>query len=323
MKRFHGWAPRLCCVLLATACLLPVATARGDDILFDIKDVAAIDADRPLPKFTVEQVADHSRDDQRGDRKGQQDYNVIWRLANGQSVTVGPYVEWPQKFGAREGTGSSGIDRRSVVAGWLKGAKDLLVIAAAADSWPGGTGHYVNRTYLIVRLAEGKPSVLLTRVALVGGATRHVRASGLTSIYYAFDPKTRLLKETFHHDTWPCSKERQPLFHPVNKGGEPLYVADIQERVVHKMAYRNGKLTSQAIMLYYKVQPRDTIKDITVHYFGPYAPSGVLFKANPKLKVVKSGEYGYPPAGSEVRIPLPEPWLRRAFLRLNTPHNSP
>ena|GEM_PF-4619889 len=92
-------------------------------------------------------------------------------------------------------------------------------------------------------------------------------------------------------------------------------VADIHERVVHEMDYREGKLTSRSIQLFYTVQKLDTLRDIAAHYLGPFAPASVIADANPQLPASKPGEVLYPPAGDEVRIPVPEEWLRSEFLR--------
>ena len=96
-------------------------------------------------------------------------------------------------------------------------------------------------------------------------------------------------------------------------------VAAIRETIVHRYRYRDAKLASTGGEMLYAAKELDSPRSIAAFYFGPLAPASVILKANPQLRAQYAKEPGYEggwfrlPAGTAMRIPLPEEWISRFY----------
>ncbi len=302
-------------IALTMGLLAAAMSAQADQPGFDIAECAKINTDRPVLCVGVkEKFAGTTEGVGKSDGILEERNIVQLELEGSRIVDIGRSVKTLQKRDGEWAQSHSGIDATTVVYGWLAGSLDLMVVAAAKQNTPGGTGHYARRVYHIVQHGPHGTRILLTRQGLVGGATRHVRDNGLANYHFVYDPERNELTETVRRWAWPMSDTPAPLFHMTEQTDDEdvdrAYVARIRERVVHRMRYMDGELCDGPIELFYTVQPSDTLGQIAEHYLGPLAPADVIEQANPRLQRDAEGRLE---AGVELRIPVPADWLRRRY----------
>ena len=176
-------------------------------------------------------------------------------------------------------------------------------------------------------MADGKAEELLRQKGLSGGATRHIYGGrrGTVSHYFQYDPVKKMLVDTINHRNDLRTHLPRPLYHRIQTSrlgpATMPYRAVIREKVIHRYSYRNGKLESRSIELYYKSQESDSVGDIARCYLGPLAPGQAVLDANPQLgelAVTERVKYPggmCPPKGTLVKVPVPEDWLRKFYAR--------
>jgi len=296
-------------IVLTTVALCP-AGALANGYTIDINNVAEVDADRQAPAFEVNRIAVESPN---GAPESDRHFDVVLDFGDGRRLTIGSQRTFKRIVG--DGRGSDGIIVDSCVAGCLAGADDLLVVSAYEAVEPPGTGHYRSQVHIIARLTDRDADLLLRHVGLASGATRHVREGGLTGYHFRFDAEAGELIETVRREAWPMSTEPRPLYHLTrqtdDEGVDRAYVARIHERIVHRLDYGRRGLRSKSVALYYRTQAGDFLHDISRHYLGMYAPGEAVAAVNPALADHHPG--ASLTAGIEVRVPVPESWLRRIY----------
>jgi hypothetical protein len=168
-------------------------------------------------------------------------------------------------------------------------------------------------------------SVLLRRRGLISGASRHVYNSrrGIMCHRFEFDARRRQLVATLWHWNELCSRSPLPLHHTPAKlswdAGDVPFSAVIREEIVDRYDYVDGQLENRATELFYKVQEGDTLRDVARHYLGARAPARAVLDANPDVRdAFTPKQRKYPArvrldAGTRLRIPIDEDWLREFY----------
>lgn len=295
--------------------------SHGDDPAeIAIDWVAKVDRTRRAPELTCSRALIGEYDSPTCSTK---DYEVSLRIGSETDILLGSLTANTRK--GHRLVFELGVAERSVVAGWLAGAEDLLVIAWVELC--GGTGHYSHVNSAVLRMADGKAEELLRQKGLSGGATRHIYGGrrGTVFHYFQYDPVEKILVDTISHHNELLTHRPRPLHHRVQTSRfDPAtmsFRAVIHEKVIHRYSYRNGKLESRSIELYYKTQEGDSLGYIARYYLGPLAPGQAVLDANPQLKElamterVKYPDGMCPPKGALVKIPVPEDWLRKFYAR--------
>jgi len=321
MRRLQVLAVLLCLLLAASPAL-------AEDFSVKLEKMAEIDRDRAVPKWVLEAVPDtKAGGSQTTPDMPVQIREVHMRLEGhgsillGRSRTVGPSAKQLQR-GVRPPEGRvwrRGLDQASVVAGWIRNAPDLLLVAWVDEPCPGGTGLTWYHSCLIARLAEGTNTVLLRRSgAITCRPQDYSYRRGIETYFFAYDADADVLTERIsrHVELWsaaPCALHHRTKGHWLGDG----FVAAIRERVVHKHTYVGGVLASASIELFYRPQKLGTARGIAEFYLGPLAPRRVILDANPELaaewKNTHPGAFIYPTADKWIRIPVPESWLRMRY----------
>ncbi len=295
--------------------------SHGDDPAeIKIDWVAKVDKTSEAPELTTFKTLVSERTHPSGTIKG---YEMNVRIGKDTEITLGRATAETRKSDGL--VFETGVAQRSIVTGWLAGAEDLLVIAWVEVF--GGTGHYSYVNSAVVRMADGKAEELLRQKGLSGGATRHIYGGrrGTVFHYFQYDPVEKMLVDTISHHNELLTHRWRPLHHRVQTSrfdpGTMSFRAVIHEKVIHRYSYRNGKLESRSIELYYKTQEGDSLGAIARCYLGPLAPGEAVLDANRQLKElavterVKYPDAICPPKGALVKIPVPQDWLRKSYAR--------
>lgn len=276
----------------------------------NISDCGSIDAKRPVPSFVI-----------RHDRgralfpTNHYEYDLSVQFTGYPKLSLLTYTDAKTNWDY--------VAERKLGAGWLKGAPDLLLLAWGDESDSHGTGRYVQRHHVVVRMTARSLSKLLERRCLSSARMRDANNGyGIGSHFFAMEDGMLVDTFTCFRDLWAEQHEPQwPLYHPQKWDGTEKLVATISEKVIHRFRYRNGTLKNAGVELWYTTQPRDTFRQITHFYFGPVAPASVLVAANPRLtSQITSNRYesaGWEqlPEKSLVKIPLPQEWITKFYMQ--------
>jgi hypothetical protein len=323
--RRTGWA------LVAAVLAAWAAVALADDpAIVEMAGICKTDATRPLPKHEVVRLPEGER--QQGDGLRNASFGIQVRFQKG-GARLGEWSVDTEKNGTKW---EHGVREDTVVAGWLAGAPDILVLAWGTEPHPMGSGRNYYHGSLLLRIKDGEPVELLRRSACVTMRRAHMAYGNGTEGYaYEYDRKGGFLVERLdRYAELLNQRDRPPLHHATkDEGGETVFAAAIRERIERRYRYSRGRLEELSTALFYQAQPveilggvekpraeepryqaADTLRDIACFYLGPWAPASAVLKANPGLektllRPAPSGD-GTVPAGTWVRVPVPEEWLR-------------
>ena len=101
--------------------------------------------------------------------------------------------------------------------------------------------------------------------------------------------------------------------------GPDQYVANIRETVNQRYRLDGKSLKSSGADLFYEAFANDSPREIAKFYFGPLAPASVIMKANSEWRKTFGNREGYSegdfalPAGTQVRVALPEDWIKHFY----------
>jgi len=285
------------------ACFRNVAGANGLD--FPLKDVAEVDHDRPLPDFTVvEELDEHT--------------TALWRAAYGEQVDDLRAVKLIMRFAefgdvqidektmtwnAAAADWLDNRDETELVAGWLKGADDLLLVAFASQP---GRGLYIYRSSRLLRLSDGRATAVIGHCGTAGTRRAYLSFSPLEFYHYAYDAQRGELQVRLRRYRELSRLRPALLHHPtLDEGGEKFWFAALREIVDFRYAYEDGALRSVSTEFFYETQEDDTAQDIAQFYLGPHATERDIRRSNPEL--FNRGNLGSVskrlPKGIRVRIP--------------------
>jgi len=323
--RRTGWT--LIAALLAAGGAVAVA---DDPAIVDLSAVCKTDAARPLPKHEVVRIPEGERP--QGDGLRNASFGIQVRFQKG-GVRLGEWSVATEKTGTKW---EHGVREDTVVAGWLAGAPDILVLAWGVNPHPLGTGHNFYHHCALLQMKDDVPTELLRRSGCVNMRTAHMSyGNGTSGHSFEFRREEGFLVEHFGRYMELSGSRREPLFHWTKdpNDGKDFCAAVICERIDRTYRYAGGRLEELSTALFYQAQaveilggvekpraeePRyqaaDTLRDIARFYLGPWAPASAILKANPGLektllRPAPSGD-GTVPAGTWVRVPVPEEWLR-------------
>jgi len=327
--RRTGWT--LIAALLAAGGAVAVA---DDPAIVDLSAVCKTDAARPLPKHAVVRIPEGEPSGSDGGRSASFGIQVRFRKGG---VRLGEWTVDTEKNGAKW---EHGVREDTVVAGWLAGAPDILVLAWGVEPHPLGTGRNFYHQCALLQMKDDVPTELLRRSSCATMRTAHMDYdSGTEGHAFEFRREEGLLVEHFGRYTELVSATPRALHHWAKDpdDGSVFFQAVIHERIDRTYRYAGGRLEELSRALFYQAQPgeglgavespraeqprgqaADTPGDIARFYLGPWAPPAAILKANPELekkllRLTPSGG-GTVPAGTWVRVPVPEEWLR-AHLR--------
>ena len=276
----------------------------------NISDCGSIDGKRTVPPFVIR----HERGRARPPNSNYFEFDLSVQFTGYPRLSLLTYFDTKTNWDY--------VSERKLAAGWLKGAPDLLLLAWGDESDSHGTGHYVQRHHVVVRMTARSLSRLLQRGCVSSARMRDAsHGYGIGSHFFAMEDGMLVDTLTCFRDLWAEEHEpRWPLYHPQKWDGTEKLVANISEKVIHRFRYRNGTLKNAGVELWYTSQPRDTFREITHFYFGPVAPISVLVAANLRLASQvtsnrpESAGWESLPEKSRVKIPLPEEWITKFYL---------
>lgn len=285
---------------------------------FELSDVGRIDQSREVPEFTLVRRP-REKNPQPGKEKR---VDVVLRFEQGGELTLGELEIYPDKDERPPDSkipdwlgGRYSVMESTVVAGWLAGAEDLLLVAWTDNRGGLATSKDGYRGTAILRMSGDEPEILLRDVAHTAVRLQHMDYPGIYWHKYEFDPEREMLIDRIRTRGQSTASLNRPLHHwNTERKIRAKFRAVIQQVFTRRYRYSDGQLERASIDLHYITQEGDTAKAIARFYLGPLAPAEAIHEANPKLRE-REGERGALPQGVRVRIPAPESWLLHTWSR--------